>query len=34
MKVEVGSKNKKKVGAEEKVWKDDEITSLTLPSGV
>lgn len=34
MKVVVGSKNKTKVGAVEKVWKDAEITSLSVPSGV
>ncbi|MBE5095105.1 DUF84 family protein [Bacillus thuringiensis] len=34
MKVVVGSKNKTKVGAVEKVWKDVEITSLSVPSGV
>ena len=34
MKVVVGSKNKTKVGAVEKVWKDAEITSISVPSGV
>ncbi len=34
MKVVVGSKNKTKVGAVEKVWKDATITSLSVPSGV
>ena len=34
MKVVVGSKNKTKVGAVEKVWKDVTITSLSVPSGV
>ncbi|MDA1604198.1 DUF84 family protein [Bacillus cereus] len=34
MKVVVGSKNKTKVGAVEKVWIDAEITSLSVPSGV
>lgn len=34
MKVVVGSKNKTKVGAVEKVWGDATITSLSVPSGV
>ena len=34
MKVVVGSKNKTKVGAVEKVWKGATITSLSVPSGV
>ncbi|MDJ1477579.1 DUF84 family protein [Bacillus sp. LS15-K4] len=34
MKVVVGSKNKTKVDAVEKVWKDATITSLSVPSGV
>ena len=34
MKVVVGSKNKTKVGAVEKVWKDVTIMSLSVPSGV